>query len=385
MKSVDNPKELTCLSLCTGYGGIELGLRRAIGDLRTIAYVEIECFACANLVAKMEAGLLDAAPIWTDLKTFDGRPFRGRVDIITGGYPCQPWSHAGKRQGEDDPRHLFPYIAEIVRAVQPLWCFFENVAGHLSLGFPSVYRSLRDLGYKVEAGLFTAAECGAPHKRQRLFILAHRESTDDAQCKRGQTQVQLGGSSAIGGSDVPDTKEQRLQTAQREQDTAGQGRHNGCGQMSTERDSPRWPAGPGQPQYEWEEPRVVEYPRNSRRPEAGDSRGLGSTEQEEEGRQSESGGTASGVGDPSPRTPAAREGQPQYEWEEPRVVADTKKRGLVSQTGGQAEPPVGQPVDGRPGGVVRSRVDQLRLLGNGVVPAQAELAFRTLYERTNDE
>ena len=164
------------ISFCTGYGGIELGLKRAGLDFRTVCYVEIEAFACANLVAKIEQGKMDSAPIWSDIKTFDGKPFCGKVHGVIGGYPCQPFSHAGQRKGTDDPRHLWPYILEHVRTIRPLWCFFENVSGHLTLGFDEVFKSLRGLGYAVEAGLFTAwevEEAILPHERQRLFILAY--------------------------------------------------------------------------------------------------------------------------------------------------------------------------------------------------------------------
>jgi site-specific DNA-cytosine methylase len=173
---VDNSEEFRCISLCTGYAGIELGLREVIPNLRTVVYVEVEAFAVANLVAKIEEGKLDAAPIWTDIKTFDGEPFRDRVHLITGGYPCQPFSVAGKRKGEADPRHLWPDIERIIKAVRPLYGFFENVAGHLTAGFPTVYRSLRNMGYSVEAGLFTAAECGLNHQRERLYFLAYSTS-----------------------------------------------------------------------------------------------------------------------------------------------------------------------------------------------------------------
>jgi len=170
---VDNTKEFRCLSLCTGYAGIELGLKKVISNLKTVCYVEIEAFACSNLVAKIEAGKLDAAPIWTDIKTFNGRPFRDRIHIITGGYPCQPFSVAGKRKGTADPRHLWPYIEKIIKETRPIWCFFENVSGHLAIGFSSVYKSLRLMGYKVEAGLFGTSEIGMLHNRERIFILAH--------------------------------------------------------------------------------------------------------------------------------------------------------------------------------------------------------------------
>ena len=179
---MDNTEELRCISLCSGYGGLDMGLKRAWPSVRTVAYVEIEAFACANLVAKMEEGKLDAAPVWTNLKTFPAQAFRDRVHIITAGYPCQPFGTVGKRLGTKDPRHLWPYIARIVEAVRPVWCVFENVRGHLTLGYPEVYRSLRNLGYKVEQGIFSAAETTAPHLRDRLYILASH--TELSKCYR---------------------------------------------------------------------------------------------------------------------------------------------------------------------------------------------------------
>ena len=137
--------------------------------------MEIEAFICENLVAGMESGLLDPTPIWTDVKTFDPKPFRGKIHGYIGGYPCQPFSVAGKRKATEDPRHLWPYIQRHIEAIEPIWCFFENVRGHLTLGFDEVYRSLSDMGYAVECGIFTAEEVGAPHQRERLFILAIRK------------------------------------------------------------------------------------------------------------------------------------------------------------------------------------------------------------------
>ncbi len=174
---MDSPEELpTVLSLCTGYGGIERGFELAGFEHRVVAHVEIEAFAIANLVAKMEAGQLDAAPIWSNLKTLPVDCFRDRVDVLTGGYPCQPFSAAGKRKGKDDPRHLWPYIYDIIRAVRPVQCFFENVEGHISLGLREVIEDLEGLNYKTTFGIFSASEVGAPHQRKRVFILANRIS-----------------------------------------------------------------------------------------------------------------------------------------------------------------------------------------------------------------
>ena len=167
--------EITHISLCSGYGGIDLGLRRCL-PLRTVAYAEIEAFAIECLLARMEGGQLDAAPIWSDLKSFPWEQFSGLVDILSGGYPCQPFSAAGKRAGKDDPRHLWPRIADGIAAMRPKLCFFENVEGHISLGLSDVIEDLAGMGYRTTWGIFSAAECGAPHQRKRVFILAHDQS-----------------------------------------------------------------------------------------------------------------------------------------------------------------------------------------------------------------
>ena len=160
------------LSVCSGVGMLDTGVRVALPGARTICCVEHEAYAVHVLASRMEEGALDPCPIWSDLHTFDGRAWRGAVDFIVGGYPCQPFSQAGKRLGAEDPRHLWPRIKELIREIQPGWCFFENVRGHLTLGFDLVHRELQELGYTVEAGLFSAEEVGASHRRERLFILA---------------------------------------------------------------------------------------------------------------------------------------------------------------------------------------------------------------------
>jgi DNA (cytosine-5)-methyltransferase 1 len=182
---VDTTKELpTVIAFCAGYGGIERGLDLAGLEHRVIAYVEIEAFAIANLVNKMEAGQLPPAPIYTNLKTFPAHLFRDRVDLITGGYPCQPFSAAGQRKGTDDSRHLWPYIRRHIEAIRPARCFFENVDGHISLGLSTVISDLEEDGYRATWGIFSAAEVGAPHQRKRVYILADRGEVSNTRNNR---------------------------------------------------------------------------------------------------------------------------------------------------------------------------------------------------------
>ncbi len=163
------------LSLCTGIGGLDLGLHaglRAVGrEPRTVCMVEREAFAVAILGKAIAEGRMDDAPIWLgDLRELPSHELP-RVDWITGGYPCQPFSQAGKRLGEDDPRHLWPVILELIRTLRPRGVFFENVAGHMSLGLDRVLQDLAGCGFRSAFGLFTAEEVGAPHRRERVFIL----------------------------------------------------------------------------------------------------------------------------------------------------------------------------------------------------------------------
>jgi DNA (cytosine-5)-methyltransferase 1 len=161
------------LALCAGVGGLELGLKLAVPGARLVGACERDPFAAAVLVARMAEAALDPAPIWDDLRTFDGRPWRATVDCITAGFPCQPWSTAGKRLGMEDERWLWPDIARIIREVQPGWVFLENVPRLVSGGLGAILADLAACGFDAEWDCFSAADLGAPHKRERIFLLAH--------------------------------------------------------------------------------------------------------------------------------------------------------------------------------------------------------------------
>lgn len=163
---------LRTLSVCAGIGGIDLALRRRA---RTVCYVEREPFAVAVLTSRMRSGDLDDAPIWDDLRTFDGRPWRGCVDLIAGGIPCQPNSLAGKRQGGADDRDLWPDFRRVVREVGPRFAFVENVPGLLSVedgrSFGRILGDLAEDGYDAAWCCLPAADVGARHRRERVFVL----------------------------------------------------------------------------------------------------------------------------------------------------------------------------------------------------------------------
>jgi len=169
---------LNVLSVCSGVGGLDRGLHDALGRAgfapRTVCYVEREAYAAAVLVARMEEGRLDPAPVWSDLGSFDPRPWRGLVDCITGGYPCQPFSVAGKQRAHEDERHLWPRIAELIEQLEPRLVCFENVSNHLRLGGREVLGDLQRMGYRTAASLWRASDVGAPHRRERLFLVGSR-------------------------------------------------------------------------------------------------------------------------------------------------------------------------------------------------------------------
>ena len=176
------------LALCAGVGGLELGLRLALGSrYRTVGYVEREACAAAVLVARMEDQALDRAPVWDDVATFDGRPWRGKVDLVSSGIPCQPYSVAGSGRGHADERALWPHLVRVVGECEPGLVFIENVPPFLK-HFEPVWRELRGMGFEFAPPMLrTASESGAPHIRRRLFVLAAHSS------RRRADAIQLAG------------------------------------------------------------------------------------------------------------------------------------------------------------------------------------------------
>lgn len=385
--TTETNRQPTHISLCSGYGGIDLGLKRVLPDLRTVAYAEIEAFACELLLSRMEAGQLDAAPIWSNLKSFPWGAFSDRVDILSGGYPCQPFSAAGRRLGIEDERHLWPYIADGIRILRPRICFFENVEGHISLGLREVIEELEGLGYRATWGIFSAAEVGAPHQRKRVFILANRNNEGlegdisrlSFSRRREMPNRPVAGSRGSSGAwELADSNSSRSgedwQSSEpwatgSEQPSCVEGRGN-AGEI---RERQAWPSRPGEPQFGWEPPRVVADARR----DAGERRDtVGEVPCGDDG--------ASGAGEAGGCGGKDEAG----EWSLTESGGIGAEPAMGNANSRQTEPEVGGDVDGATSGVgyaelcvsSDNRTDELRLLGNGVVPATAAKAFVTLME-----
>lgn len=163
------------LSLCAGTGALDLGITIARGDARTVCYVERGAYQAELLAARMEAGELPAAPVWSDLGTFDPVPWRGVVDCVTSGDPCQPNSNAGPMLGADDERWLLDRVINVVDAVRPDRFFRENVPGNAHGQLECLVPALEGMGYRVACGIFSARSVGASHGRDRLFVMADRD------------------------------------------------------------------------------------------------------------------------------------------------------------------------------------------------------------------
>ena len=330
-KDQRRPRTINIISLCSGIGGLDIGVSKALKRLgfipRVICYVEGETFAAACLVKKMEAGELDEAPIWSGLKTFDCKPWRGRVGLVVGGYPCQPFSLAGRREGKEDPRHLWPYVLQVLTGTGASLLFCENVRGHVSKGLGEVLGQLSCFGFDAEWDVFSAEEEGAPHRRERLFAMAYssgaRQSLSDRVAR-------------IEGRGSPETR--------------SEGISEGDGRGTNEYNALTLDAGPtlahANSERESQPQRVVTSKR----------------------------GCASNSGEEVPdsnvqRLPCAKSSRIEEEITWP-----------ACHSWWSVEPNVGRVANGIP-----HRVDRLRALGNAVVPQCAERAFVELWARAMGE
>ncbi|WP_375597593.1 DNA cytosine methyltransferase [Devosia sp. Naph2] len=368
------PDSLNLISICTGGGGLDLGVELAIPSARSVCLVEREAFAVSQLVSAMQEGLLAPAPVWSDARTFDGRAWRGAVDGLIGGIPCQPHSLAGKRLERADSRDLWSTARRIIVQSGAWFVGIENVGGMLSSGGAErVWRDLGRLGFACEIGLFTAAEVGASHQRERTFILA----VADARCPGRQQDA--GGPLGDEGQDEgrPSQHDNQFERAGADFDMAdaignrGRGRQSG-GEYAADADA---------------SDEGMEHPK---------SVGRRARRAKPEGQCGQTGAAIPEhkLGNPIRRGCAGREND-QIERSEQRALAERAIERPIFPPGPddlpswadtlasspELEPAFRRVADGMASRLDTARVDRLRMLGNGVVPLQAAYAVRTLATR----
>jgi DNA (cytosine-5)-methyltransferase 1 len=307
--------------------------------------------------------LLDEAPIYSDVKSFPAEIFAGKVDILIGGFPCQPFSVAGKQEGSEDERNLWPDTIRLIRSLRPRYAFMENVPGLVAHPyFGTILGDLAQAGFDAEWGCFTASGIGASHRRERVFILAHAEGigsewADPIRDGSGEPEAEARDRSG------------NMAHANHTGDSTCGGRTYGHGAQENEgrdRQPQPEPTGQGGELADSEEHRIQE-PRPTDQSESRHSPTTSVSNGEE----------LAGLPEFPPRP-----GGPRWGWiidHYPELAPATCKHGTRVRSGVQeAESAVCNMADAWK---ISDRVAALMMLGNAVVPAQAEHAFRTLASR----
>jgi len=173
------------VDLCSGIGGFALGFEMA-GLSKPILFCEIDKW-CQKILRQHWRDV----PILENVKDLANDPARLVPDceILTAGYPCQPFSTAGKRKGAEDDRHIWPYIMQIVTCKRPTWCVFENVSGHISLGLDKVLSDLEAEDYSTRTFIIPACAVDAPHRRDRIWIVAHSNRSSDRRTSQSNEEA----------------------------------------------------------------------------------------------------------------------------------------------------------------------------------------------------
>ena len=328
------------LALFAGAGGGILG--GLLIGWRTVCAVEIDSYARSVLLARQRDGILQPFPIWDDVRTFNGKPWRGRVDIVSGGFPCQDISCAGKGAGLDGERSgLWSEFARIIREVRPRFVFIENSPALVVRGLDRVLADLAAMGLDAEWGVISAADVGAPHLRERIWIVANA---------RGRRCNQ----SAIREVQQP----RRTETIRTSEDVAHARRP-----LLEDRPERKW---------DWRRRNVEQHACGALADAPCERRG-----EARELRRTESAQWASCGSEALPNAECDRRSQ----MVEPKHGREKSEK----STGASMPPVIGrwpiEPALGRVAHGVAKRVDRLKAIGNGQVPRVAATAWRILSER----
>ena len=380
--STGRTRQLRELSLFTGSGGGVLGT--TLLGWRHIGYVEFDSDCQQALRARIVEGSLDNAPIFGDVRDFisegHAETYAGHVDVLSAGFPCQPFSTAGKREGIDDSRNMWPATIECIRLVRPRIVFLENVPGLLSSGyFGTILGDLAESGYDTRWRILSAAEVGAPHLRKRLWIVGYSQELrwDEIQPARPGKDQRYTVTARGSGIKMAYTIRQRSTEA-------GELRHDGpqertsCGGEAItipHTDGPLEGRGEqSQRGQAWRDPQLARDGEGRKMADADQTRCLEQrvtqpTAQEEPSTECRGEMANTDIGGCEPQGSGLRTGE------------QAQQRGGRSEYGDQqngpswweVEPGMGRVVDG-----MANRVVRLKALGNGQVPLCAAVAFYLL-------
>lgn len=364
------------LHLFAGAGGGILGSE--LLGIRTICAVELEPYPASVLLARQNDGLLPPFPVWDDVCTFDGRPWRGLVDVVSGGFPCQDISSAGKGAGIDGKRSgLWREMFRVVCEIRPQFVFVENSPVLTSRGLGRVLGDLASIGYDAEWMVLGADDVGAPHVRKRIWILAHDPHADGLQ--RPKQGEPFTGSQVIdgcslhrldAGDDVADRNNERSRRGDEFPESLAEKRRMDWNSLRFREEAEREVSGGGQAAQSTRVCRDVSYspsqglerqrlqPRQSKIPEPGNDR----------------------LHVPYPADKRHVRGDGEFP-ENERLGSQGDYHAGRAETNDcgewwSAEPDVGRVAHG-----VAARVDRIKAIGNGQVPGVAATAFQVLLGR----
>ena len=369
--------EIKVLDLFSGIGGFSLGLERA-GPFRTVAFCEREPF-CQAVLQKHWPD----TPIYDDVRTIDTDGL-GKIDLICGGFPCQPWSVAGQQRGAEDDRDLWPEMVRLVEELQPRWLIGENVRGFVNkpMGLQRSLSDLESIGYQAVPFIIPACAVDAPHRRDRVWIVANSEGIGHI-AGREQRDVhkedggQVGERCSIIASASKQSENMAEILANAERDSKG-------ARKKMDRSQTKWRKTNAEPSNGGQDVADAEQSRSSSE-SIGD---IGSVEKEisreEEGRNQSSIRTSTRSTDVADaesrrveRDRAARQQKPQTPLRQRLSGRDSAGSGAGHWA---TEPSVGRVATGVP-----RRVDRLRALGNAVVPQVVEKIGRAIMSASVDE
>ncbi|WP_336774241.1 DNA cytosine methyltransferase [Paenibacillus sp. MMO-58] len=357
---------MKALSLFSGIGGIDLACEWA--GIETVAFCEREPFP-QKVLRKHWPDI----PIYDDVCTLTKERLEadgiGSIELIHGGYPCQPFSHAGKRKGKEDDRHLWPEVRRLIETIRPRWFVGENVAGHVTLGLDDVLSDLGELGYTAQPFVIPACAVNAPHRRDRVFIVAY--------------------SSGIGWNNRSHNREERyiqgdINWDAAESESEWDGRISGAGEISTTSPDASSTGLSIGGRSEWTEGSEKTRARLESEPErcsedvanAESQRCRKEGEYQPQRTEEWPSSSSEDVPDsPSFRQQRQRELIQSFDTKTDRIWEASESLDVRVRNQWSAEPEVGRVANGVP-----NRVDRLKSLGNAVVPQQIYPIFAAIME-----